>query len=52
MATGTVNNQKSEIDAKIDVIKKINDDPTGFVNNFYDNQLKDLPSLDGIFQKK
>jgi hypothetical protein len=39
--------KKDLIKAKIDVIKKIADDPKSKVDSFVDDKLKDLPSIDG-----
>jgi hypothetical protein len=43
---------KKEIKSKLEIIKKINDDPKKVSNDIYDAYLKDLPSTDQLFGKK
>jgi hypothetical protein len=43
---------KKEIKSKLEVIKKINDDPKKVSDDLYDAYLKDLPSTDQLFGKK
>ena len=43
---------KNKLKARIEVIKKINDDPEGAVDNVYDKYLNDLPTTDQLFGKK
>jgi hypothetical protein len=43
---------KKEIKSKLEVIKKINDDPKKVSEDLYDTYLKDLPSTDQLFGKK
>jgi hypothetical protein len=43
---------KKEIKSKLEVIKKINDDPKKVSEDLYDAYLKDLPSTDQLFGKK
>ena len=42
-----LNKKKDLIKTKIDVIRKISDDPKGKADKFIDDKLKDLPSIDG-----
>lgn len=43
---------KNKIKQKLEVIKKINDDPKQATDDLYDLYLKDLPSTDKLFGKK
>lgn len=43
---------KSKLKSKLEVIKKINDDPSSLVDSLSDKFLKDLPSTDQLFGKK
>lgn len=43
---------KKEIKSKLEVIKKINDNPKQVSDDLYDAYLKDLPSTDQLFGKK
>jgi len=43
---------KKEIKSKLEVIKKINDDPKKVSQDLYDAYLKDLPSTEQLFGKK
>lgn len=49
---GKLKDTKNKLKARIEVIKKINDDPEGSVDNVYDKYLKDLPTTDQLFGKK
>lgn len=43
---------KNKIKQKLEIIKKINDDPKKITDDSYDLYLKDLPSTDKLFGKK
>jgi hypothetical protein len=43
---------KAKLQSKLEVIKKINDDPNSLMDNLSDKYLKDLPSTDQLFGKK
>lgn len=43
---------KAKLKSKLEIIKKINDDPNSLVDNISDKYLKDLPSTDQLFGKK
>ena len=43
---------KARLQSKLEVIKKINDDPNSLVDSLSDKLLKDLPSTDQLFGKK
>lgn len=43
---------KARLQSKIEVIKKINDDPNSLVDSLSDKYLKDLPSTEQLFGKK
>lgn len=47
-----VKSTKNKLKSKLEVIKKINDDPKKTTDELYDLYLKDLPSTDQIFGKK
>lgn len=47
-----VKRKKKDIKSKIDIIKKINDDPKKVADDVYDAYLKDLPTTDQLFGKK
>lgn len=43
---------KSKLKSRLEIIKKINDDPNSLVDSISDKYLKDLPSTDQLFGKK
>jgi hypothetical protein len=43
---------KARLQSKLEVIKKINDDPNSLMDSLSDKLLKDLPSTDQLFGKK
>ena len=43
---------KKEIKSKLEVIKKVNDDPKKVTDDLYEAYLKDLPTTDQLFGKK
>jgi hypothetical protein len=43
---------KARLQSKLEVIKKINDDPNSLLDSLSDKLLKDLPSTDQLFGKK
>jgi hypothetical protein len=43
---------KARLQSKLEVIKKINDDPNSLIDSLSDKLLKDLPSTDQLFGKK
>lgn len=43
---------KARLQSKLEVIKKINDDPNSLVDNLSDKLIKDLPSTEQLFGKK
>jgi hypothetical protein len=43
---------KSRLQSKLEVIKKINDDPNSLSDSLSDKFLKDLPSTEQLFGKK
>lgn len=47
-----VKESKNKIKSKIEVIKKINDDPKSLSDSLYDKYLTDLPSSDELYGKK
>ena len=47
-----VKSTKNKLKSKLEVIKKINDDPKKATDDLYDLYLKDLPSTDQLFGKK
>jgi hypothetical protein len=47
-----VKTTKNKLKSKLEVIKKINDDPKKTTDDLYDLYLKDLPSTDQLFGKK
>lgn len=47
-----VKSTKNKLKSKLEVIKKINDDPKKATDELYDLYLKDLPSTDQLFGKK
>lgn len=47
-----VKTTKNKLKSKLEVIKKINDDPKKATDDLYDLYLKDLPSTDQLFGKK
>lgn len=49
---GSSKNIKNQLKSKIEIIKKINDNPKQGVDDLYDLYLKDIPSTDKLFGKK
>jgi hypothetical protein len=47
-----VKNSTKKLKAKLEAIKKINDDPKKTVDDLFDSYLKDLPTTDKLFGKK
>lgn len=48
----SVRTTKNKLKSRLEVIKKINDDPKKATDDLYDLYLKDLPSTDQLFGKK
>lgn len=49
---GDTKKTKKKLQSKLEVIKKLNDDPKQLTDDIYDKYLKDLPSTDKLFGKK